>query len=413
MHGVDLRHRPWASRRCVSQIRPDPRDGPLDGGRASPSRGSSLLHAVPGAADAPAHAHARASAPSAGRGWIERFGGWLPAGRYHWRWPLVRRRARALRRGRRGAVRPAGRDRADARARDRPARLHPDRARRCHRGRARSSSSSIAGLMSLSDSGSAADPAAPPSPTCLRASTASSRRSRRDPRSARVIGPPAILRLRRYAGAARATRWPESARGPRGDRRRPRAAALAGADAPAASSTAARLAQDAAHGDQPRPRTRTGFHRLDAAIAASLGCGGRSGNPALAGSSSCAIVGQGLLHAKIGAEPGADAGRELRAHRRPSSSSTFLLVFRSGAARLMAMIPSLFAILVMFLVMRLFGIPLNVATILIATDRARHLRERPDPLLLPLPGRPPRRRTGAGAAPHASAWRGARSSSRR
>jgi hypothetical protein len=47
--------------------------------------------------------------------------------------------------------------------------------------------------------------------------------------------------------------------------------------------------------------------------------------------------------------------------------ATFFVVFRSGAARLMAMIPSLFAILTMFLVMRLTGIPLNVATILIAT----------------------------------------------
>jgi predicted RND superfamily exporter protein len=46
---------------------------------------------------------------------------------------------------------------------------------------------------------------------------------------------------------------------------------------------------------------------------------------------------------------------------------TFLIVFRSGAARLMAMIPSLFAILVMFLVMRLSGATLNVATILIAS----------------------------------------------
>jgi len=46
---------------------------------------------------------------------------------------------------------------------------------------------------------------------------------------------------------------------------------------------------------------------------------------------------------------------------------TFLLVFRSGPARLTAMLPSLFAILVMFLFMRLTGIPLNVATILIAT----------------------------------------------
>jgi predicted RND superfamily exporter protein len=45
----------------------------------------------------------------------------------------------------------------------------------------------------------------------------------------------------------------------------------------------------------------------------------------------------------------------------------FLAVFRSPAARLMAMIPSLFAILVMFLVMRTCGIALNVATILIAS----------------------------------------------
>jgi predicted RND superfamily exporter protein len=46
---------------------------------------------------------------------------------------------------------------------------------------------------------------------------------------------------------------------------------------------------------------------------------------------------------------------------------TFVIVFRSGPARLNAMVPSLFAILVTFLVMRLTGIPLNIATILIAT----------------------------------------------
>ena len=45
----------------------------------------------------------------------------------------------------------------------------------------------------------------------------------------------------------------------------------------------------------------------------------------------------------------------------------FLLVFRSGIARIMAMIPSFFAILVMFLFMRTVGVFLNVATILIAT----------------------------------------------
>jgi len=47
--------------------------------------------------------------------------------------------------------------------------------------------------------------------------------------------------------------------------------------------------------------------------------------------------------------------------------AAFLLVFRNGTARLMAMIPSIFAILVMFLVMRLSGMRLNIATILIAS----------------------------------------------
>ena len=45
----------------------------------------------------------------------------------------------------------------------------------------------------------------------------------------------------------------------------------------------------------------------------------------------------------------------------------FLLVFRSPAARLMAMIPSLFAILVAFLLMRSTDITLNIATILIGS----------------------------------------------
>jgi predicted RND superfamily exporter protein len=47
--------------------------------------------------------------------------------------------------------------------------------------------------------------------------------------------------------------------------------------------------------------------------------------------------------------------------------AAFFVVFRSGTARLMAMIPSIFAILVMFLVMRLIGMELNIATILIAS----------------------------------------------
>jgi predicted RND superfamily exporter protein len=78
------------------------------------------------------------------------------------------------------------------------------------------------------------------------------------------------------------------------------------------------------------------------------------------------VVGQGLLETKI-AE-----------YLVPTLSQSFLLtagiifmafliVFKSGAGRIMAMIPSVFAILVMFLVMRLSAIPLNVATILIAS----------------------------------------------
>jgi hypothetical protein len=47
--------------------------------------------------------------------------------------------------------------------------------------------------------------------------------------------------------------------------------------------------------------------------------------------------------------------------------TAFLLVFRSPAARLMTMIPSLFAILSVFIVMRIAGIPLNIATILIGS----------------------------------------------
>ncbi len=78
------------------------------------------------------------------------------------------------------------------------------------------------------------------------------------------------------------------------------------------------------------------------------------------------LVGQGLLQAKIAS------------HLVPTLVESFvitagvifvafLLVFRSGAARVMAMVPSLFAILTMFFVMRLCGMALNVATILIAS----------------------------------------------
>jgi predicted RND superfamily exporter protein len=78
------------------------------------------------------------------------------------------------------------------------------------------------------------------------------------------------------------------------------------------------------------------------------------------------VVGQGLLEAKI-AEHLVPTLTESFVLTAVIIFLAFLLVFRSGPARLMAMIPSLFAILVMFVVMRVTGIPLNVATILIAS----------------------------------------------
>jgi hypothetical protein len=88
-------------------------------------------------------------------------------------------------------------------------------------------------------------------------------------------------------------------------------------------------------------------------------------SPALA-KASATVVGESILQAKIAT------------HLVPTLTEsfaltallifvTFLVVFRSGAARVMAMVPSLFAILGTFLVMRLTAMPLNVATILIAT----------------------------------------------
>jgi len=78
------------------------------------------------------------------------------------------------------------------------------------------------------------------------------------------------------------------------------------------------------------------------------------------------VVGEGVLQAKI-AHYLVPTLTESFAITAAVIFLAFLVVFRSPAARLMAMIPSVFAILVMFLVMRLTGISLNVATILIAS----------------------------------------------
>jgi predicted RND superfamily exporter protein len=78
------------------------------------------------------------------------------------------------------------------------------------------------------------------------------------------------------------------------------------------------------------------------------------------------VVGESMLESKIGASL-VPTLAESFAITAVLIFVAFLFVFRSATARLMAMIPSLFAILVTFLGMRVFGTPLNVATILIAT----------------------------------------------
>jgi uncharacterized protein len=88
-------------------------------------------------------------------------------------------------------------------------------------------------------------------------------------------------------------------------------------------------------------------------------------DPAFQGAS-MQVVGESILQAKVGASlvPTLTESFSLTA---VLIFAAFLVVFRSASARLMAMIPSVFAILGTFLGMRLLGGSLNVATILIAT----------------------------------------------
>ncbi|WP_242354931.1 MULTISPECIES: RND family transporter [unclassified Anaeromyxobacter] len=106
------------------------------------------------------------------------------------------------------------------------------------------------------------------------------------------------------------------------------------------------------------------FRALEAALAADW-TRAAGGTPALEGAS-MRVVGESLLQAKVGASL-VPTLAESFAITAALIFVVFLFVFRSAAARLMAMIPSVFAILVTFLGMRLTGTPLNVATILIAT----------------------------------------------
>jgi len=101
-------------------------------------------------------------------------------------------------------------------------------------------------------------------------------------------------------------------------------------------------------------------HRVYAAWAATVAT-----SPALAGAT-IYVVGEALLNAKVGASlvPTLAESFVLTV---VVILAVFLVVFRSGTERLLAMIPSVFALLVTFLGLRLFGGTINVATIIIAT----------------------------------------------
>jgi predicted RND superfamily exporter protein len=91
----------------------------------------------------------------------------------------------------------------------------------------------------------------------------------------------------------------------------------------------------------------------------------RAGAPALEGAQ-MRVVGESLLQVKVGASL-VPTLAESFALTAVLILTVFLLIFRSGLERLLAMIPSLFALLATFLGMRIFGGSLNVATIIIAT----------------------------------------------
>jgi uncharacterized protein len=198
-------------------------------------------------------------------------------------------------------------------------------------------------------------------PETLSALDQLSRHLRQDPAVGSVVGLPALLRLRRYAagqGDALPTEPAELARltGELEQLLLTEPALRQWVDVTAMSSTYLTVT------------VRAGEQGGSAALAQAVRRAWdetAAGSPALA-ASSYRIVGSGVLQDTIAAQLVPTLTHSF-AITFAIIFTTFVLVFKSGPARLNAMVPSLFAILVMFLLMRVTGIPLNVATILIAT----------------------------------------------
>jgi predicted RND superfamily exporter protein len=298
----------------------------------------------------------RVERPSAG-GWIDRFAAWLPLWSYRFRWPLV---GSALGLSAAGAVAlfglpgvlPAMRVLTDpVEYIDHDATLYRD-VRRLEK--------SIPG-MSMTDVWITGGPGSASEPDVLTGLDRFQQLLETDPEVGVAVGPTTILRLIRYLGG-QGDAWPETA-----EEREQIAADLEGMLS---------LEPMLQHFVQPhalaqshltvisRATDEEAFRRLDTAIRRHWETAIRE-NPVLA-PLELKIVGLGPLHAKM-AQSLVPTLVESFTLTVAIIFATFLVVFRSGSARLMAMIPSLFAILVMFLVMRLTGMPLNVATILIAS----------------------------------------------
>ena len=181
------------------------------------------------------------------------------------------------------------------------------------------------------------------------------------PRVSGVVGPSTFLRMRRYM-AGQGDRLPQT----------PEAFEAAAADVEQLLLTEGDLRAFLDAGTLANAQLTVifagveekEFHALSAAIHRAWKAT-TTGDPAFRGVE-MQVVGESLLQAKVGASlvPTLTESFALTAGL---IFLAFLFVFRSPSARLMAMIPSVFAILATFLGMRLLGASLNVATILIAT----------------------------------------------
>jgi len=181
------------------------------------------------------------------------------------------------------------------------------------------------------------------------------------PQVSAVVGPTTFLRMRRYL-AGQGDRLPQD----------PEAFGRAAADVEQLMLAEPELRSFVDVGTLANAQLTVVFKDFDEQGYARLSSGIReawqrsvAADPAFGGVT-IQVVGESMLEAKVAGSLvptltesfGLTAGLIFVA---------FLFVFRSPSARLMAMIPSIFAILATFLGMRLLGGELNVATILIAT----------------------------------------------